>query len=49
MSGFGPGETAGSFRIPAPNEEKPVSSAGSVLKERASFERTLFAKYDPAV
>ncbi len=29
-------------RIPAPNEEKLVSSAGPVLKERASFERTLF-------
>jgi hypothetical protein len=36
-------------RIPAPNEEKLVSSAGPALKERASFERTLFAKYDPAV
>jgi hypothetical protein len=36
-------------RIPAPNEEKLVSSAGPVLKERASFERTLFRKYDPAV
>src|SRR2546428_4760250 len=29
-------------RIPAPNEEKLVSSAGPVLKERASLERTLF-------
>jgi hypothetical protein len=28
---------------------KLFSSAGPASKERASFERTLFAKYDPAV
>jgi hypothetical protein len=35
-------------RIPAPNEEKLVSSAGPVLKER-SFRKNALPKYDPAV
>ena len=39
---FGAGRNCGQLRIPAPNEEQLVSSAGPVLEARTSFERTDF-------
>ena len=48
MPGFGPVKLR-VVKDTRTERRKPVSSAGPVLKERASFERTLFAKYDPAV